>query len=118
MSEPTYWGVPLGDLEINEVIWPDPPHIRNRAQRKGQPGEMDLEPEWATEAALDPHRRLKLPNVQPSQSLIVIGWSGGAGAVLRVFIIPVDLGTGLWAGTTAGKASDRVAKRYWKEREA
>jgi hypothetical protein len=118
VTEPKYRGVPLGDLEINSVRWPDPIHIKTRAARKSQPREMNIEPEWATEAALDPHRRLRLPNQQPSQSLIVIGWSAGADAVLRVFIVPEDLDAGLWVGTTAAKANDRVARRYWKEREA
>jgi hypothetical protein len=118
VTEPTYFGVLLGDLEINEVMWPDPGHITSRAERKGQPREMNVEPEWATEAALDPHRLLRLPSQQPSRSLIVVGWSDGAGAVLRVFIVPVDLATGVWAGATAAKASKRIDRRYWKEREA
>lgn len=117
VDEPTYRGVPLGDLEINAVAWPDPEHITKRAERKGQPGEMDVEEEWATEAALDPHRLVRLPSRLPSRSLIVVGWSSGAEAVLRVFLIPQDLAEGVWIGTTAAKASDRVARRYWKERE-
>ena len=117
VDEGTYRGVPLEDLEINAVAWPDPAHITKRAERKGQPGEMDVEEEWATEAALDPHRLVRLPSQQPSRSLIVVGWSSGADAVLRVFLIPQDLAEGVWIGTTAAKASDRVARRYWKERE-
>ena len=117
VDEPTYRGVPLGDLEINAVAWPDPEHITKRAERKGQPREMNVEEEWATEAALDPHRLVRLPSQLQSRSLIVVGWSSGADAVLRVFLIPQDLAEGVWIGTTAAKASDRVARRYWKERE-
>jgi hypothetical protein len=119
VDEATYHDVPLGDLYINDVEWgtDEADHIRHRAERKDQPGEMNIEPEWATEAAVDPFAIRRLPNQQPSRSLIVAGWSEAAQAVLRVFIIPVDLGAGRWQGTTAAKAADRVARQYWRNRK-
>jgi len=74
-----------------------------------------LEPEWASEAALDPFGQLRLPNGE-SKSLIVIGLSDSVQAVLRVFLHPIDMNAGIWAGGTAAKAKTSVADRYWKER--
>lgn len=113
---PTYRGVPLEDIEIEGVLWTDEraEHIRTRTARY-DPGETNLEPEWATEAVLDPFAQLRLPSGE-SHSLIVIGWSPSAGRVLRVFIHPIDMTAGLWAGGSAAKAKDAVADRYWRER--
>lgn len=113
---PTYRGIPLEDIEIEGVMWTDEQaeHLRTRTIRYG-PGETNLEPEWATEAALDPFGQVRLPKGE-SHSLIVIGWSYSARRVLKVFIHPIDLQAGLWAGGSAAKVKDSVAKRYWAER--
>lgn len=54
--EPTYRGIPLGRLRIDWIVWTPAraAHIRNRVERKNDPREVDLEPEWATEAVMDP----------------------------------------------------------------
>jgi hypothetical protein len=118
-DEPTYHDIQLGNLYINDVKWEpeQADHIRHRAERKGQVGDMNIEPEWATEAAVDPFAIRRLPHQQPSRSLIVVGWSAAAEAVLRVFVIPLDLTAGLWQGTTAAKAADRVARQYRRNRK-
>lgn len=49
-----YGGIPIRGLRIDSIEWTDEraEHIRTRTKRIG-PGEFDIEPEWATEAALD-----------------------------------------------------------------
>ena len=46
-----YDGIPVVDLPISEVDVPDPVHLQRSLR---YPGAMDLEPEAAVEAALDP----------------------------------------------------------------
>ena len=50
-------GIPVGELPIDEVVWSEEraKHIRTRTERKG-PVEINIEPLWASEAALDPNR--------------------------------------------------------------
>lgn len=114
-----YKGVPLGALRIDEVVWTDEraEHIRSRSQR--QPGDLNVEPEWATEAALDPERVVRVAGSDPStQSLKVIGRSVGAGAVLlKVWIWSDDpKGSSTWNGGSASMANPADAKRYEEER--
>lgn len=114
-TEPTYHGTPLGQIIITAVVWTDAAadHIRTRTVRYAET-ETNLEPAWATEAALDPYRNLKLSST--TDALIVIGWSVSAQLVLRVFLYPMDMAAGEWAGATAAKAADHVTKRYWRTR--
>ena len=51
----TYEGRPLDELPVNEVDWSHRgDHIRTRTKRyPDRPEEFDVEPEWATEAALE-----------------------------------------------------------------
>src|SRR5262249_60424054 len=53
-------GIPLSELPIDEVAWSEEraKHIRTRAERKG-PAEINIEPQWASEAALDPNRLVR-----------------------------------------------------------
>lgn len=71
--EPTYRGNPLSRITITTIVWTDAAgdHIRTRTVRYADT-EVNLEPEWATEVALDPHRMLFIPNT--GTSLGVIGW--------------------------------------------
>lgn len=76
-----------------------------------------MEPAWATEAALDPERVVRMTD---GMSLKVIGLSGSApsrgegevGRVLKVWIVPKDLAEGEWWGTTACDANDRDRSIY------
>jgi hypothetical protein len=115
-----YEGVPLEDLAINDIDWTHAgEHIHTRSKRKGT-GEFDVEPEWATEAALDPKR---LISTTGGLSIVVIGSStsappraaGEVGRVLKIWIVPKDvsdLSSGSWWGASAcdGNRTDR--KRY------
>jgi hypothetical protein len=119
----TYEGVPLEDLAINDIDWTHRgEYIRTRSKRKG-PNEFDVEPEWATEAGLDPNR---LVSTTGGKSVEVVGVSlsappravGDRGRVLKVWIVPkdpADLSSGLWWGASAcdGNSTDR---RDYRER--
>jgi hypothetical protein len=114
-TEPTYRGTPLSRITITTIVWTDDiaDHIRTRTVRYADT-ETNLEPDWATEASLDPYRMLRLSTT--TDALIVIGWSATARLVLRVFLYPINLTAGEWAGATAAKAADHVTKRYWSNR--
>lgn len=124
MAETLYKGVPLHELEIETLHWTEEraDHIRTRSIRKG-PGETNLESEWATEAALDPYRlvRLASPRSSPSnEALEVIGFSRSVppnGAVLKVWIwseTPAE--SPIWNGGSACVADSSEANRYFRMR--
>lgn len=105
-------GLALSELPIEEVIWSDERarHIRTRRDRKGL-GEVDLEPEWATEAALDPHRLVARGSGR--SSIQVVGYSPGARRVLLVWIWTKDHPpTGLWHGGSAIAVGRRITSTY------
>ena len=54
MAGEEFDGIPLRELPIDEVAWSEEraKHLRTRAQRKG-PAEINIDPLWASEAALD-----------------------------------------------------------------
>jgi hypothetical protein len=119
-----YKGVRLEDLRIERVEWDDEAseHIRTRRARKG-PAETDIEPEWATEAAL---ADIRLVAVAPSDSpdtasLRVVGYSEGASALLKVWLWSDDpSGSATWNGASAclANVSDiRKHDTYRKARE-
>lgn len=114
-TEPTYRGTPLSGIIIAEVLWTEAAadHIRTRTARYADT-EINLEPAWATEAALDPYRTLYLPKA--GTSLGVIGWTITGRMVLRVWLQPIDIIAGEWAGASAAKANDTITKRYWRNR--
>jgi hypothetical protein len=60
MAGEDFDGIPVGELPIDEVLWSDDraKHIRTRTERKG-PAEINIEPLWASEAALDPNRMVR-----------------------------------------------------------
>jgi hypothetical protein len=110
-TEPTYRGIPLSRLIITAVVWTDDAadHIRTRTVRYADT-EVNLEPAWATEAALDPHRMLFVPNT--GTSLGVIGWSVTGRLVLKIWLQPIDMTAGEWAGASAAKANASITNRY------
>ncbi len=103
-----YEGIPLEELLINDIDWTHRgEYIRTRSQRKA-PNEFDVEPEWATEASLDPKR---LISTTGGKSVAVIGLSrsapsrtaGEQGRVLKVWIVPKDFSdllSGSWWGAS------------------
>lgn len=120
-----YKGVPMEALRIDEVIWtPERAHhIRTRSQRRA--GDFDVQPEWATEGALDPHRVVRIAGNEPAtESLKVIGRStAAAGALgeeqllLKVWIWSDDPeGSSTWNGGSAAKASSSDVAQYEEAR--
>ncbi len=112
---PTYEGIALSELRIDEVDWfHRGEYIRTRTVRYPDRLEFDVEPEWATEAATDP---LRLVSTTGGKSIEVIGWSASApglqegeqGRVLKVWLVPKDLSHGVWWGASAcdGNRSNR-----------
>lgn len=115
-----YRGVPVDRLHIDSILWTEEraEHIRTRTRRYAGREELDLEPEWATEAALDPAR---LVSITGGLSIEVIGWSssapargGGRGRVLKIWLIPAEDQEGLWYGASAC-AGNRYERRKYKE---
>lgn len=49
-----YDGVLYEELHFDVIVWPNPDHIRKRSQRTGNPGAIDLEPEWQTKRSRIP----------------------------------------------------------------
>jgi hypothetical protein len=124
-TERRYRGYRLDELLIVEIAWSDraAAHIQDRTRRyPDSDDELNIAPEWATEAALDPFGRLSLTE---SDDLRVLGWTPHApaapwskrnGRVLRVVLWPVDIETGSWRGATAMPASENAANLYWDRR--
>ncbi len=119
VPEPTFEGIPYGDLPRESVDWTHRgEHIRTRSHRKG-PREFDVDPVWATEAALDP-RALIGPGSSAS-SVEVIGYSSsaparegtGTGRILKVWLVPKDRPpSGAWWGASACDANDHDRRVY------
>lgn len=111
MEKPIYRGIPLDELRIESVEWTDAQaeHIRTRSLRKN-PAELDIEPEWATEAAFDPERIVGLPGT--GQSIKVIGYSEAAGRLLKVWLYPRNLQKGEWFGASACAANTTDQRNY------
>jgi hypothetical protein len=78
-------GIPLSELPIDEVLWPEEraKHIGTRARRKG-PAEINVEPLWASGAALDPNRLVRRGSGR--ESVQVLGYLPSARRVLLVWI--------------------------------
>jgi hypothetical protein len=124
-TERRYRGYRLDELLIVEIAWSDraTAHIQDRTRRyPDSDDELNIAPEWATEAALDPFGRLSLTE---SDDLRVLGWTPHApaaswskrhGRILRVVLWPVDIETGSWRGATAMPASENAANLYWDRR--
>ena len=126
-EEPHYRGYRLRDLEVVDVMWSEwsEGHLRTRRARyPDDQDELDIEPEWASEAALDPEGWLSLTK---ENDLRVTGWSPHAypaswsyrqGRILRVVLKPIDIDDGFWKGVTAAPASREAAERYWRRRKS
>ena len=115
-----YEGVPLAELRVETVRWTRAAaeHIRTRRARyPDRVSEFDVEPEWATEAALDPDR---LVATTGGASIEVIGRSGSApprtpnekGRVLKVWLVPEDMDEGAWLGASACAANGKERRAY------
>jgi hypothetical protein len=87
-------------------------HIRTRSSRYA--GAFDIEPEWATEAALNPSRRFGLdPGSKAGEGTRVVGRSRAAGRVLTVILVPEEHPPARgWLGVTAWVAKGRDLREY------
>ena len=118
MEERTYKGVPLSDLNIDEIDWSDEvaEHIRTRSERTG-PGDWDIEPEWATEAALDASRVVSLAgSTNPDRiALKIIGMANidGEPILLKVWVWSDEPASSeVWNGGSASLANRSDLRRY------
>lgn len=89
--EDDYDGIPVALLPVDEIDWTHRgEYIRTRSSRKGL-AEFDVEPEWATEAALDAERLIgRDPTSKSGEGVRLVGYSPGAGRVLTVIVIPKE----------------------------
>ena len=117
----TYRGVPLEQIRIESVQWPDDraEYIRTRSSRRDN--DRDVEPEWATEAATSGAEVSWAPppegsDAVESESLVVLGYSDMVQAVLRVWLRPIDLQAGDWIGVNAAFPKRSVAQRFMERR--
>lgn len=118
-EEDAYDGILVSELRIDSVEWSpeQTDHIRTRSTR--YPGALDVEPEWATEAALDRRARIGLdPSSKTGEGIRVTGWSAGAGRVLTVILLPAaHPPTGTWLGATSWMTKGRDLRDYREEEE-
>jgi hypothetical protein len=119
-GEELFEGILYSQLRVDSVDWEHrAEHIRTRSTRYG-PGEFDVEPEWATEAALDPRRLVGRGT--SATSIQVVGWSQSApsrapeevGRVLKVWLVPKDHPpvSGDWWGASACEGNETDRRMY------
>jgi hypothetical protein len=117
-TEDAYDDIPYEEVSIEILDWSERgEYIRTRSSRKG-PSEFDVEPEWATEAVMEPNRLLGSGRSQSAETVRVVGYSPAAGQLLTVVLLgkqePVR---GEWWGVNAWKANDRDERDYRKYQE-
>jgi hypothetical protein len=119
VEEEAFDELPVAALRIDSVEWlpEQTDHIRTRSKR--YPGAFNIEPEWATEAVLDPRARIGLqPASKTGEAIQVTGWSAGAGHVLTIILLPAaHLRDGAWLGATSWATKGRDLRDYWEEEE-
>lgn len=85
--------------------------------RFGRTNAFDVEPEWATEAALDPEGLVGDGGSDSGETIKVVGYSASAGRVLTVLLLPKDHPpAGDWWGVNAWAASPTDERKY-RQRE-
>jgi hypothetical protein len=109
--EDVYDGIAVVDLPISEVNVPDPSHLRRSLR---YPGALDIEPEAAIEAALDPRGLVaRDPKSRTGEAIRVVGYSATAERVLTVVLLPHEHPPGgLWHVVTAWPADRRLRDAY------
>lgn len=113
----SYDGIPYEELPIDSVDWEKrgADYIRHRSIRKGSSREFNVEPEWATEAALDEHRWASDSGSKTGESRKVVGYSPAAGRLLTVILVPKDHPpAGDWWGASAWAAKSVDQREYEK----
>lgn len=119
-----YDGIPYGELPIDAVeVRPDQEQHLARKQRTGMSHEVDIEPSWAVEAALDPRALVDDGRSRTGLSIRVIGLASSCpldgdprGAVLVVYLVPAAVPPdGHWLVVTAWPAGRQQRRIYWEE---
>ncbi|MFD9889484.1 hypothetical protein ACFWY9_09095 [Amycolatopsis sp. NPDC059027] len=111
MGGDLYDGIPVDQLSFEAVHVPDPEHLRRSLR---YPGALDIEPEHAVEAALDPDRLVaRDPSSRTGESIRVIGYSAGMDRVLVVVLVPEGHPPqGVWHVATAWPGDKRIRQIY------
>jgi hypothetical protein len=106
-----YDGLPVDRLPIEAVDVPDEAHLRRSARYRGA---VDIEPEHAVEAVLDPRRLVaRDPKSRTGEAIRVVGYSAGMGRVLVVLLVPDSHPPGgLWHVATAWPADGSTRQAY------
>jgi len=116
-GEETYDGVPVSELRIDSLDWTpsQAEHVRTRSNR--YPDAFDIQPEWATEAAMDSRARIgRDPASKSGEGIRIIGRSESAGRVLTVILVPAEHPpAGAWLGVTAWVTKGRDLRDYGEE---
>jgi len=110
-GEDLYDGTPVVGLPITEVDVPDPVHLRRSLR---YPGEADIEPAAAVEAALDQRGLIaRDPQSRTGEAVRVVGFSSIAGRLLVVVLLPDGHPpAGLWHVVTAWPAGRGLRAAY------
>lgn len=108
-------GIPVEELRIDLIDWSHRgEYIRTRRRRRRD--DTDIQPEWATEAAVaDANRLLSTRGSRSGRSIRVVGWSPSARLLLTVILVPKDLNEGEWWGTNAWLADERDGRGYHEQ---
>jgi len=111
VEEDLYDGVPVAELPITAVDVPDPAHLR-RSRR--YPGAIDILPDAAIEAALDPRALIaRDPKSRTGEAVRVVGFSPLVGRVLVVELLPHEHPpSGWWHVATAWPADRHLREAY------
>ena len=120
-----YDGIPYDELPIEavDVRLEQEEHLARR-RRRGRPHEVDIEPSWAVEAAVDPRGLVDDGRSRTGLSIRVIGLAPSCpavdgdprGAVLVVYLVPAAAPLdGHWLVVTAWPAGQQQRKTYWEE---
>ena len=106
-----YDGIPLELLLFEEVRVLDSMHLRRSLRYRGA---LDIEPEHAVEAALDPRGLVgRDPSSRTGESIRVVGYSAGMGRLLTVVLLPDrHPPDGVWQVATAWPADKRARQVY------
>jgi hypothetical protein len=110
-TEELYDGIPVTELPLTEVDAPYPVHLRRSLR---YPGETDIDPDAAIEAAMDPRGLIaRDPKSRTGEAIRIVGYSATADQVLVVVLLPDDHPpTGRWHVVTAWPAGRQMRGTY------
>ncbi|MGH3719229.1 MAG: hypothetical protein ACRDRI_10420 [Pseudonocardiaceae bacterium] len=120
-----YDGIPYGELPIDAVeVRPEQEEHLARRRRTGVPHEVDIEPSWVVEAALDPRALVDDGRSRTGLSIRLIGLAPSCpavdgdsrGAVLVVYLVPAAAPRdGHWLVVTGWLAGQQLRRIYWEK---